>query len=354
MNWIDDIPVCPSTGIGTVTNERIAPDGISSCHEHEYDDCSFRLHYGNGSYLYGVFDGHDGKRAAVFASQRFPAEILLEQRISRGISSCDVVNVLVDAFNSVERGFFESISDLLTERIELLQSLPTTMNDYEVFKKYPKKVERLQQLQELISGGAAAVIALIHEDNLYVASVGDARALLCYRTEGSDFEVQQLSIDHTVSNKDEASRLRSLGIDINRLTSSGVLGSHNNTRTIGDYYLKGGYKESDILSVSLSEPITAKPDIRGGYPINYDSWHFLVLMSSGIYKVLEAHSNITDPNIYIAKLIWSKLERGKDINDVSQQVVNEICRTHRACFNDQRSNCWYHEDMTLLVRSFGH
>ncbi|RDD43897.1 TGF-beta-activated kinase 1 and MAP3K7-binding protein 1 [Trichoplax sp. H2] len=109
-----------------------------------------------------------------------------------------------------------------------------------------------------------------------------------------------------------------------------------------------------LNSVSLSEPITAKPDIRGGYPINYDSWHFLVLMSSGIYKVLEAHSNITDPNIYIAKLIWSKLERGKDINDVSQQVVNEICRTHRACFNDQRSNCWYHEDMTLLVRSFGH
>ena len=124
MNWIDDIPVCPSTGIATVTNERIDPDGNSSSHEHECEDCSFRLHYENRDCLYGVFDGHDGKRAAVFASQRFPAEILLEQRINEGISTGDVVDALVDAFNSVERGFFESISGLLTERIDLLQSLP--------------------------------------------------------------------------------------------------------------------------------------------------------------------------------------------------------------------------------------
>ena len=49
------------------------------------------------------------------------------------------------------------------------------MKDYQVFKKFPEKVERLQRLQELISGGAAAVIALIHEENLYIANVGDAR-----------------------------------------------------------------------------------------------------------------------------------------------------------------------------------
>ena len=73
------------------------------------------------------------------------------------------------------------------------------------------------------------------------------RALLCYRTGGNDIGVRQLSTDHTVGNKSEASRLQSLGIDVSRLTSYGVLGSHDNTRTLGDYYLKGGYKENDIL-----------------------------------------------------------------------------------------------------------
>ncbi len=30
-------------------------------------------------YLYGVFDGHDGSKVANFASQRLPAEIVLDQ-----------------------------------------------------------------------------------------------------------------------------------------------------------------------------------------------------------------------------------------------------------------------------------
>ena len=31
------------------------------------------------SFLYGVFDGHDGSRVAHFAAQRMPAELLLGQ-----------------------------------------------------------------------------------------------------------------------------------------------------------------------------------------------------------------------------------------------------------------------------------
>ena len=107
-------------------------------------------------------------------------------------------------------------------------------------------------------------------------------------------------------------------------------------------------------SVSLSEPITAKPEVQG-YHIDYDSWYFLILMSSGLYKTLETYSTSIDPNVHIARLIHSELDKGKEINVVCKIVVDEICRAHRAfCAGSHLNNGCYHEDMTLLVRLFRH
>lgn len=44
-------------------------------------------------YLYGVFDGHCGTRAAEFVSQRLPAEIVLDQ-LNNVTSDDEIQNVL--------------------------------------------------------------------------------------------------------------------------------------------------------------------------------------------------------------------------------------------------------------------
>lgn len=58
------------TGVGMSANQMYREDG-TPCSEHEYEDRSihFCLDRENNTYLYGVFDGHDGAKAAYFASQ---------------------------------------------------------------------------------------------------------------------------------------------------------------------------------------------------------------------------------------------------------------------------------------------
>lgn len=84
-------------------------------------DCiiMFCIHrYCENTYFYGVFDGHNGPRTADFTSQRIPAEILLGQLMGKE-SDAEVQEILRQAFLAVEKGFFESIDDLLAEKEKL-------------------------------------------------------------------------------------------------------------------------------------------------------------------------------------------------------------------------------------------
>ena len=72
---------------------------------------------------------------------------------------------------------------------------------------------------------------------------GCARALFCKLDASGNLRVFQLSADHILSNEDELNRLASLEVDIEHLKIDGQIGNHSYTRTIGDYHIKGNYKE---------------------------------------------------------------------------------------------------------------
>ena len=57
----------------------------------------------------------------------------------------------------------------------------------------------------------------------------------------------QLSVDHSISNEGELNRLSQLGLDVERLKQHRRIGSSDSTRCIGDYHVKGGYKDIEIL-----------------------------------------------------------------------------------------------------------
>ena len=116
------------------------------------------------------------------------------------------------------------------------------MKSYEAHMTYPYQVSRLQELDTHISGGCTAVIAAITKKRLYVANVGDSRAVLVYQG-----YVKQLSEDHGIENKKELKRLSDLGLDSKLLLRTGRLGTQENTRSIGDYSIKGGYEDVDVI-----------------------------------------------------------------------------------------------------------
>ena len=91
------------------------------------------------------------------------------------------------------------------------------------------------------------VALILNNRKLWVANVGDSRAVLCYLDGEGKLRVEQISEDHNTKNEKELARLAECGLDEMKLRSSGRLGIHQNTRSIGDYSIKGGYKDHDIL-----------------------------------------------------------------------------------------------------------
>lgn len=77
--------------------------------------------------------------------------------------------------------------------------------------------------------------------------LGDSRAILCTEDKDNKISICQLSSDHTFSNDDELLRLSHLGLDVQKLQHQPKSGLQNCTRCIGNYTVKGGYKEFDNL-----------------------------------------------------------------------------------------------------------
>jgi hypothetical protein len=78
------------------------------------------------------------------------------------------------------------------------------------------QVDKLNALNCELSAGTTVVVALIYCGRLYVANVGDSRALLCRTDSNGVLRVVQLSVDHDLSNEDELLRLSQLGLDVDK------------------------------------------------------------------------------------------------------------------------------------------
>lgn len=117
-----------------------------------------------------------------------------------------------------------------------------------------------------LNAGTTAICALILKNMLYVANVGDSRAVLC-----RGGKAIALSDDHKCTRDDEKKRVEARG---GRITSywggPRVNGFLNMTRAIGDRELK------DVLS---AEPEIQQHEIQSGD-------EFLILASDGVWDVL--------------------------------------------------------------------
>ncbi|CAG9862657.1 unnamed protein product [Phyllotreta striolata] len=358
QNWTDCLPVCKNTGIGFSTNQIYREDGNPQ-EEHGYEDCSCHFKFNESFYWYSVFDGHEGKMAADFCCQRMTAEIYFSKLLDKSGNIVDksdeeVKEFLSQAFATVEEGYMQSIADLLAERTSLICDIPNGLSQYEAYKKVPHIVQSINKLNDELSSGTAAAVALIYDKKLYVANVGNCRVLLCQTDPNSVLKVVQLSVDHDLKNEDELLRLSHLGINAENLRKSSRLGNQENTRCLGNYSVKGGYKDYEDLSSALQEPITAQPDIHGGITLD-ESSRFLLLMSAGLYKSIAEATGTDQVNKYIAQCVVDQFREQATLTGVAQAVVDKAVRLHHDWYmsNSLNNSCSpKREDITLVLRNF--
>lgn len=78
-------------------------------------------------------------------------------------------------------------------------------------------------MNEELSCGTGAAIAILKNNRLYVANVGESRVLLCKTDKDDVMRVVQPTIDHNLNNLDEVMRLTKLGLKISDRKINGLI-----------------------------------------------------------------------------------------------------------------------------------
>uniref|UniRef100_A0A1A7YA71 Integrin-linked kinase-associated serine/threonine phosphatase 2C n=1 Tax=Iconisemion striatum TaxID=60296 RepID=A0A1A7YA71_9TELE len=213
----------------------LLPD-MSSCLSSPPDHMS-RVSY------YAVFDGHGGARASRFAAENLHLSLARKfpsgegENLDKLIKKC-----LLDAFRQTDEDFLKKAS-----------SQKPAWKD-----------------------GSTATCVLVVDDTVYVANLGDSRAVLCRMETSSAADGQKksttlsLSKEHNPTIYEERMRIQRAG---GTVRDGRVLGVLEVSRSIGD----GQYKRCGVIST---------PDIRR-YQLTAND-RFIILACDGLFKVFSA------------------------------------------------------------------
>uniref|UniRef100_H3DNB2 TGF-beta activated kinase 1 (MAP3K7) binding protein 1 n=1 Tax=Tetraodon nigroviridis TaxID=99883 RepID=H3DNB2_TETNG len=352
QSWTDDLPLCQMCGVGTTPNCVYGPDGKGS-QSHSNEDGHVRFRGEDGCFLYGVFNGYDGSRVASFASQRLTAELLLGQ-INSSHTDNDIRRILTQAFDVVEKSYFETIDDALAEKANL----------HHRCSNYQQQALHCQHwkhfnLKTLCSKIYKCIVFCYCSDGnrkVIIVVSGTNRALLCKSSSDGQNQVLQIGRPHTTDSEDELQRLAGLGVDSARVRQAGQIAGQTSTRRLGDYRAKLNYTDIDLLSAAKAKPIISEPEIHSSQSLDNISG-FLVLMSEGLVAALEAAHGPEQVNQEIVAMVAAELAQQASIEAAAQSVVDRVKRLHHDVYVSGRQRsvyCSRHEDMTLLIRTINY
>jgi TAK1-binding protein 1 len=283
------------------------------------------------------------------------ADILLGGQLNQaGKSDEEIKELLKQTFLAAEKGYNTSIDNLLAKK-QQLQFEILDLSQYEIQQKCEDILNQLNSINRDLSIGSSVLISLITNKKLFIANLGICRALLVKNDTRNEscLRVIQVTVDHNLFNEDEAVRLYNLGLDVSALHSL------PSTKCIGNYMGKGGYKDSELLSQSSSEPISSTPEIIGPILLD-DSVRFLLLLSGGLCKVLSQlfSNDLTIVNKELVQICVQQFNRQYTLSGVAQSVINHVSQLHHDLYMKSRVsgsepvNFDAREDMTLLIRNF--
>jgi serine/threonine protein phosphatase PrpC len=225
------------------------------------------LNLDDNTMLFGVFDGHGGKEVAEFVSRHFSIELLNSQAYREG----NYPKSLEDTFLRMD--VLLRTPDGLKEVIRIAKDLPDN---------YPVQAD-----PSLLMAGCTSVVALIHNDTIYVANAGDSRCVL-----NRDGRALELSVDHKPDLPTERDRIVRAG---GMVEDGRVMGNLNLSRSIGDLE----YKKNTSIPAK-DQMISAFPEIKIETLSVKDS--FLVLACDGVWDMLTSQECVN----FISQRIGSK------------------------------------------------
>ena len=237
--------------------------------------------------LFAIFDGHGGSEVALFAQQRFP-ELLKENEFYQK----------------------EQYKKALRKSLKKL--------DKQICSK--KALERINELRGSSTGsstaGTTALICLISNKDVYVASIGDCRGLL-FDLDGS---ITVLNKEHSPEEVVESERI----FDSGSIVSNGrVNESLNLTRSLGDC----SHKQNKLIRF-YDQAISSEPEIVE-FKISTESLGVLI-GCDGIYEVLS--------NVQIRDIIFRNLIESKDSYKALEEILNQTVASSTSILPRGRDN----------------
>ncbi|WOK97502.1 putative protein phosphatase 2C 78 [Canna indica] len=275
----------------------------------------------------GVYDGHGGPEASRFVSNRL-LPYLDRFASEQGSLSTEVIK---KAFHATEEDFVQ-----LVKRSWLSQP-------------------------QIASAGSCCLVGAIAGDTLYVANLGDSRAVLGRRSLGGKTVVaERLSTDHNVSVEEVRREVAELHPDDKQIVvhtrgAWRIKGIIQVSRSIGDIYLKKPDFSRDPLFQQIVSPvplrrpvISAEPSIRVHKLKPHDL--FLIFASDGLWEQLsdEAAVDIVfkNPRTGIAKrLVKAAISEAARKREMRYDDIKRIQKGIRRHF---------HDDITVIVIYLDH
>ncbi|KAJ9175191.1 hypothetical protein P3X46_013769 [Hevea brasiliensis] len=277
----------------------------------------------------GVYDGHGGPEASRFVNKHlFP--FMHKYATEQGGLSVDVIK---KAFNATEEEFCHLVK----------RSLPMK--------------------PQIASVGSCCLVGAITNDLLYVANLGDSRAVLGRRVckdKKKPVVAERLSTDHNVCVEEVRKEVEALHPDDSHVVvyTRGVWrikGIIQVSRSIGDVYLKKPEFNRDPVFQQFGNPIplkrpvmTAEPSIliRELRPQDL----FLIFASDGLWEQLSDEAAVEIvfkyPRAGIAKrLVRAALQEAAKKREMRYDDIKKIDRGVRRHF---------HDDITVIVIYLDH
>lgn len=277
--------------------------------------------------LVGVYDGHGGPEASRFVNSRLFPHLHKFASEQGGLSA----EVIRKAFDATEEEFLHLVKQSWLSR------------------------------PQIASVGSCCLVGAIVDDVLYVANLGDSRAVLGRRSaNGRAVVAERLSSDHNVAVEEVRKELTELHPDDSHIVvyTRGVWrikGIIQVSRSIGDIYLKKPEFSRDPLFQRIVSPIplkrpvmTAEPSIEVRKLRANDL--FLIFASDGLWEQL------TDED---AVEIVFKNPRHGIAKRLVRAALNEAAKKREMRYNDIKRiekgiRRHVHDDITVIVIYLDH
>ncbi|KAK3227219.1 hypothetical protein Dsin_007081 [Dipteronia sinensis] len=318
------------------------PDPLVWCKDlqkHSYGDFSFavvqaneiiedqsQVETGHDATFVGVYDGHGGPEASRYISDHLFLHLMRLARENGSISE----DILRSAFGATEDGFLTL-------------------------------VRRTCGIKPLIAAiGSCCLVGVIWKGTLYVANLGDSRAVIGSLSRSNKIVAEQLTKDHNASMEEVRQELRSSHPDDSHIVvmKHGVWrikGIIQVSRSIGDAYLKRPEFSLDpsFPRFHLSEPIrrpvlTAIPSINARILQPNDK--FLIFASDGLWEHLT--------NQEAAEIVYNNPRAGV-AKRVLTTALSVAARKREMRYDDLKKvekgvRRYFHDDITVVVIFIDH